>query len=321
MLAASLLPSNVEHTDENILAAMQKLRYPVLASLKKDGIRCIKLGELASRTLKRIPNLSIQKRGEKLPAYFDCELWNPELSYDEIESIVMSREHPNSDKTEFHIIDTISNKRYDDRIFDYPFELIRDNKDIKLPILRHCETAQSLLNFFIQCEQQEGEGICFRTPDSPYKMGRSTLKEQYLVKLSRYIRTEVKIIGFTEQMLNSNPEKRSPIGMMARRKTIAGSVGKNTLGAFVVQDTTKPSLECVGKTGLLTNFNCEYCKGTHFMVFDVGTGVKLTNERRKEIWDNRDCYFGKTITVKHKPIGQKNKLRHPIFVGFRTEGY
>ena len=89
MLAAPLMPTGVEHTDENILREMQKLRYPVLATLKKDGIRAIKLDNLVSRTLKLIPNKSIRSRAEKLPYGFDMELWNPSLTYDEVESSVM----------------------------------------------------------------------------------------------------------------------------------------------------------------------------------------------------------------------------------------
>jgi len=298
MLAASLLPSNVEHTDCNILDAMKHLRYPVLATLKKDGIRCIKLGELASRTLKRIPNLSIQKRGEKIPAYFDMELWNPELQYDEIESIVMSREHKDSDLIQFHVLDWVDDRvgyrlRYNQA---YDWCVHTEMKGIFCEATSIINNAQELFEHFLRFETQDGEGLCFRLPNSPYKQGRSTLREQYLVKLSRYLRTEVKIIGFTEQMLNSNPEKRSPVGMMARRRTIAGSVGKNTLGSFL----------------------CELPNGDRI---DVGTGVGLTDKLRKEIWDNRDCYFEKQIVVKHKPHGMKNKLRSPIFVGFRQEGF
>ena len=298
MLAASLLDSKTEHTDANILEAMGKLRYPVLATLKKDGIRCIKLGELASRTLKKIPNLSIQKRGEKLPAYFDMELFNPALAYDEIESIVMSREHPRSDEIQFHVLDWIGESLgYKNRLdgasqYCAHFEL----NDAVWEEPTYCYTPLELLSFFLRCEQEQGEGICFRTPDSPYKQGRSTLREQYLVKLARFHRTEVKIIGFTEQLLNTNSEKRNPVGMMARRKTVAGSLGKNTLGSFL----------------------CELPNGDRI---DVGTGVGLTDILRKEIWTNRDCYFGKTIIIKSKPHGKKDKLRSPIFVGFREEGY
>jgi DNA ligase-1 len=37
------------------------------------------------------------------------------------------------------------------------------------------------------------EGICFRSPDSPYKHGRSTFKEGFLIKLKRFTTDEAVI--------------------------------------------------------------------------------------------------------------------------------
>jgi DNA ligase-1 len=311
MLAASLLPANVEHTDENILKAMERLRYPVLATLKLDGIRAIKLNDLVSRTLKLIPNKSIRARAMKLPAGFDMELWNPELPYDQVESIVMSREHADSDKIQFHILDWIGvpqnmgmqsyagrcavidgqfkNYTIWDMHFQYPIEW---------------SSPLSLFNYFTQIEYEHGEGICFRTPNSPYKQGRSTLKEQYLVKLARYIRQEVTIIGMEEQMENANLTSHNAIGMMDRSSCKANLYHKDTLGSFLVRDKNKQT-------------------------FSVGTGTGLTDTLRKEIWNNRDKWIGKQITIKHKPHGQKIKPRSPIaimdsvveFVGKREKGF
>lgn len=300
MLAASLLPSKVEHTDENILAAMEKLRYPVLATLKKDGIRALRMnGTLLSRTLKVIPNKSIRERSIVLPGGFDMELWNPELPYDKIESIVMSREHVDSDMIQFHLLDAFANSDicdYKHRMFwleewhnKYSPDFVRYN------IPGFCADVQELFECFLSCEK-DGEGICFRTPDSPYKQGRSTLKEQYLVKLSRYVRTELTIVGFKEQQENGNADKRNEVGYMKRTTEQGNMFGKDTLGAFLCVDYKGESV-------------------------DVGTGCGLTDRLRKEIWDNREHYINKQITVKHKPFGAKDVLRHPIFVGFREPGY
>jgi len=136
----------------------------------------------------------------------------------------------------------------------------------------------------------------FRLNDSPYKQGRSTLKEQYLVKLARFSRTELTIVGFEEQQENGNPDLHNAVGYMKRQTCADGMVGKNTLGAFICTDD----------------------KGQRVK---VGTGVGLTDKLRKEIWDNRDCYANKQITVKFKSHGMKDVLRHPIFVGFREQGY
>jgi len=83
MLAASLLPPDVEHTDEVVLAAMKRLKYPVIATVKLDGIRAVKTTDLFSRTLHLIPNESIRRRAMILPYGFDMELWSPELDYNE----------------------------------------------------------------------------------------------------------------------------------------------------------------------------------------------------------------------------------------------
>ena len=307
MLACSLLPPNIEHTDSNILAAMQKLKYPVLSTLKMDGIRAIKLNDLVSRTLKLIPNRSIRARAMKLPPGFDMDLWNPYMQYDCIESVVMSREHELSDSIQFHILDTVNDMEYQQRIttVDRHLAIMQSNGDtddigFRRPTL--CFHAEGLLTFFLECERDNGEGCCFRLPNSPYKQNRSTLKEQYLIKLARYIRQEVTIIGFYEQMENGNPERRNAVGKMDRSKSLGDMMGKNTLGGFHVRDI----------------------KGREF---NVGTGVNLTDNRRHLIWSNRDKWIDTQITVKHKPHGEKIKPRSPIaildaeYVGPRKKGF
>ena len=296
MLAASLLKPNDHHTDESILLAMQKLKYPVLASLKKDGIRAIRLDDLRSRTLNLIPNVSIRMRSMKLPYGFDMELWAPHLSYDEVESIVMSDEHERSGEIEFHVLDWYRDGDYVNRIAHVHTYWTTHALDMKSESIPKCSTPQDLLEFFLASEQQEGEGICFRLPDSPYKQGRSTLREQYLVKLVRFTRTECTIIGFEEQMYNGNSVKRNAVGKMDRSSCQSNLRGKGTLGAFI-------------------------CRLPSGIEVRVGTGVGLTDDRRADIWLTREKYVGKQITIKHKPHGQKIKPRSPIFVGFREEGF
>lgn len=294
IFACSLLPPSVEHTDANILSAMQRLRYPVLATLKKDGIRALRLnGSLLSRTLKPIPNKSIRARSIVLPGGFDMELWNKDLEYHEIESIVMSREHKDSDKIEFHVLDWFLQQfHYKERLrqaYSKLCDISRLDCDMEHAI--ECYNSDGLFQTFLQFEKERGEGICFRTFDSPYKCGRSTLREQYLVKLSRYLTAEATIIGFIEQQENCNTVKHNAIGNMDRSSSQSRLFGKNTLGSLLVKNE-------IGE-------------------FSIGTGVGLDNKLRQDIWDNQDKYLGKTIVYKYKPHGQKNLPRSPIFKGFR----
>lgn len=301
MLACALMPNDVEHTDENIYKAMCKLKYPVLATIKKDGIRAVRLlyngqESLLSRTLKQIPNVSLRNDALVLPRGFDMELWSRSLTYDQVESIVMSRQHKDSDRIEFHVLDWVGVEGgYYERIIkargwlcDYAVA------ECELPVT--CFDANGLMNFFLLSEERGHEGICFRTPDSPYKQGRSTLREQYLVKLCRYLRMEVTIQGFEEQMENCNAEERNAVGLMDRSSSKANLYGKNTLGAL-------------------------HCIDAKNRAVRVGTGVGLTDVLRKHIWDNQHKYMNKTITIKYKPHGEKDLPRSPIFVGFRDKAY
>lgn len=292
MLAASLLPSSVEHTDAKILEAMSKLRYPVLATIKKDGIRALRLnGSLLSRTLKPIPNKSIRDRSLILPGGFDMELWNPELNYEEIESIVMSREHPRSDLIQFHILDWFGKEGgYMNRC--YEIRKWQTDPNISCPPHQPLYTANSLLTWFKVVEREGHEGICFRTLNSPYKQGRSTLKEQYLIKLCRFHTSECVILSMIEQYENINETKRHATGQMNRSSHGFNMIGKDTLGALEVKDI---------------HSNIE---------FKIGTGVGLDDKKRKEMWMNKEKYVGTVWKYKYKG-GGKNKPRSPILLGKR----
>lgn len=298
MLAAPLLPPDVEHTDEVVYEAMSKLRYPVLATLKKDGIRALRLNStLLSRRLKQIPNRHICRKFSTLPAGFDMELWIPGWDYNDIQSIVMSQEHEFEDKIEAHVLDWIllDNRGYLERMQLIYDKAVAVQLGVTVPVLGPCNNADELFAFEKKCIEEHGEGICFRTPDSPYKQGRSTLDEQWLVKLSRFVRDEAVIIGFKEQMENGNKEKRDKTGKMNRSTYAHLMRGKNTLGAFIVRNNDG-------------------------LVFTVGGGVGLTKVLRQHIWNNQDKFLGKTLTYKCKAHGRLVFPRQPIFVGWRDQG-
>lgn len=303
MLAASLLPSDVVHTDETIYAAMQKLKYPVWATLKKDGVRAIRLdGTLKSRTRKLIPNRIIRERSLVMPGGFDVELWNPSLEFNDISGIVRTEcgTIEDANKIEFHVLDIFSGELYSMRMNDVRIRMRDMLSYVQFQMPYQAGNADQLFHYFNEVEQQDGEGICFRTLNSPYKQGRSTLKEQYLVKYSRFIYEEAIIVGFEEQMENGNPEKRNATGKMKRQTCAENMRPKNTLGALWVS----PLIEGA------------YLKD--IKQFKVATG--FNDRQRKEIWLNRSKYLGQQITYKHKPHGRLNKPRSPIFHGFRGKG-
>jgi DNA ligase-1 len=305
MLACSLLPPTGDHSDDTVFSAMKALKYPVLVTLKMDGIRGVQLDKLRSRTLKAIPNRKIRaKAKELLLPGMDMELWNSKLEYHEVESIVMSEEHPCSDEINFHLLDFAPPEMLH-RLPPYHMRMVglcefmqqqNTSNRIKFGPPVQCDNAEQLFKFFRMVEEEKGEGICFRTPDSPYKQGRSTLKEQYLIKYARMSLEEALVIGFIEAMENGNPEERNATGKMDRSTCAGQMYPKGMLGAFEVQDI---------KTGLK---------------FKVGKG-QLTNMQCREIWMNRDAYANRVLVYKCKRHGEKDKPRSPVFHGWRKEGY
>lgn len=311
LLAAPLLPPNVVHSDSTILEAMSHLRYPVWATLKKDGVRAIRLdGTLKSRTRKLIPNRLICERSLIMPGGFDVELWNPTIEFNDISGIVRTQEstQKEANSIEFHVLDCFSSNHYNERMFNIK-NIMKDMPSyVKFDEGEHCYNPKDLFNLLLKYEQEKGEGICFRTLLSPYPQkhpaqNRSTLKEQYLVKYSRMIYDEAIIVGFEEQMENGNPEKRNATGKMKRQTNQNNMYPKGTLGALVVTQDICPA-QAIGVSTAKT--------------FRVAAG--FTDRLRQEIWNHKDRYWGQQITFKHKPHGRLNKPRSPIFHGFREVG-
>lgn len=297
MLACSLLPPDVECTDETVFNAMKALRYPVWATLKCDGVRGLRLnGTLMSRRLKLIPNHELRERARHLPAGLDCELWNKQLPYNDIQSIVMSRVHPWYDQIKFQVIDWFKplqpSMSYAERCYHIGQWMHDAPAYVKWQAPVICDTPEQLFSYERSVIELEGEGICFRTPNSPYKFGRSTLSEQWLVKLTRWKYDEGVILGFYEQMENANRLTLDARGKSERSSHLENMRGKNTLGAVLVRNTAGQE-------------------------FTIGTGLGLSDKLRSTIWNNQSTYLGMTIKYKCKEHGKKLLPRSPVLLGFR----
>ena len=273
-----------------------QLRFPLMASPKLDGIRCSIQGGLAlSRSLKMIPNLAIQRMlGKREFEHLDGELIIGEANapdvYRKTVSGVMS-EHGIPDVS-FHVFDWVGP--------GVPFkERFGELNSLCFPgiiqiVQQAWITNQEDLDDYEQMILSQGyEGVMLRSPQGPYKHGRSTLKEGSLLKLKRFSDSEAKIIGFEERMHNSNAQERDERGYAKRSSAQEGMVPMNTLGALLVQDIKT----CVE--------------------FSIGTG--FNDEQRSQIWANRSQILGKVAKYKYFEIGDYDKPRFPVFLGFRMK--
>jgi DNA ligase-1 len=156
-------------------------------------------------------------------------------------------------------------------------------------------SAEELMAKEAEFVNQGFEGLMLRKPVGKYKCGRSTLKEELLLKVKRFEDSEATVLDVLELMHNSNEKETDELGMSKRSKAQAGMIPAGMLGKFKVKDI---------KSGV---------------EFEIGTGLGLTQELRKDIWDNKGEYLGKLVKYKFQPAGVKDLPRFPVWLGFRHE--
>jgi len=284
---------------------LHKIQFPVIGSPKIDGIRCLRInGRSLSRSFKLIPNKWIQYCLENLPNGLDGEL---------VGTHDFGLKLDNFQQTTSKIMTYSGVPEFKYLIFDYVSSDLNEPYIHRLVQLKklseflpnYCEILPNTKLYSLQdlATYQENilfmgyEGICIRKFRGPYKCGRSTENEGYLLKIKPYEDAEAIIIGFDEQLTNTNSPEKDNFGRIKRSSAKYGKIGSNTLGKFKVKG--------------LTAF-----KG---LQFNVGTGIGLTKELRQRIWNNPEHYIDKIIIFKYQKVGTKDLPRSPVFKGFRDK--
>jgi DNA ligase-1 len=295
MLVLKPMLAETLELDDNSLSSVA---YPVLASPKLDGIRCLKLdGRALSRKFLDIPNEHIRKMISSAGVVNGCD---GELmtkgSFNDVQSGIMSEDGiPNFQYYVFDYVSTSLKEPYSSRIKKLEALTLPDFCVKVLP--KQINNKEELLAYEKECLDSGHEGVMIRKPDGPYKCGRSTVKEAYLLKVKRFKDSEALVIGFEEMMHNENEAIEDELGHTKRSKCKANMVPANTLGKFLVRE--------VGETPW---------RGREFA---IGTGEGLTADLRKEIWGNRSKYLGKLVVYKYQVHGIKDLPRIPTWKGFR----
>ena len=298
MITRPMLAETVKEVDS--------ICFPVLVSPKLDGIRILKInGEIVTRKFKPLPNNYTRLWLEKhVPDGFDGELiLRNSDSFNACQSAFMSEDGEPDFK--FMVFDYVSSgldREFQSRLSDLSAVML-DKVWMQIGTLQKIDVVPHYLvaspeELMLKEEEfvsQGFEGLMVRRPSGRYKCGRSTLKEELLLKVKRFEDSEAVVLGMEELMHNENEKEKDELGMSKRSKALSGMVPANTLGKFQVKDV---------KTGI---------------EFEIGTGLGLTQELRKEIWTNKTDYIGKLIKYKFQPAGVKEKPRFPVWLGFRSE--
>lgn len=285
------------------LELMADLHLPVLASPKLDGIRCLRLGgKTLSRKFLEIPNNHIQSTMSTLNIEeLDGELVSLDTNgkikaFNQLQGDIMREDGtPDFRYYVFDYVSTSLTETYADRMVKLEALTLPSYCVKVLPKL--LTTVKEFEEYEVECLASGFEGIMIRSINGPYKCGRSTVKQGFLLKVKRFEDSEAIVIGFEEQLRNENVATEDELGHTKRSKAMEGMVPAGTLGKFLVQE--------VGNTPW------------NGQKFAIGSGEHLTKELRQEIWDNKDKYIGKTVTYKYQPHGVKDLPRLPIWKSFR----
>lgn len=278
-------------------ADLRKIKYPVLLSPKIDGIRAICYrGVLLSRSMKPIPNLVTQQAfGRPEFEGLDGELVvgqpnDPNLMQQTM-SGVMSYE--DDYKTKWYVFDRF------DSVLGFAGRLPQalghasNCQHLGLVPVAHqrVESYEELLGWEEQFVTAGYEGVMLRSLTGPYKQGRSTLREGYLLKVKRFTDGEAIVVGLIALQRNQNAAEHDERGYTKRSSAASGQVAIDSLGSITVQDC---------KTGVQ---------------FEIGSG--FTQGQRDYFWQHPNSIKGKIVKYKYQNHGVVDKPRMPIFLGIR----
>ena len=284
---------------------VEDLVFPLVVSDKLDGIRCLIHPELGpvSRAFKPIPNNFIREALDRTEFWgLDGELivlnakMEP-LGFNDIQSGVMSKY--GAPQWVYVVFDkfwdakegSLAEVEYGERIKEYT-HTVRHSGTQMVPLVQHSISAPfSVMGAFDGALNRGYEGIILRSPFAGYKSGRSTVKQQILLKMKPEDDAEGEVVGFDELYQNNNDLEQDEFGLAKRSSKLENQVPADTLGALVL--------------------------ATKWGTLNIGSGFTLA--LRDEIWQNKESFIGRIVTFKYQSHGMKNDgmPRFPIFKGFR----
>lgn len=306
---------------------LDNLKYPKSASFKLDGIRVLFHPDLGivSRSLKPIQNKQIQEKFQYMQSkaiqtghIFDGEFYSDELSFQEITSTIMTqdffdektlkkyrKEYGEAAHTEimrlitqieFHCFE-VHSLRMPEVPFTNRLDMIQNIADIHpatIPVKQYVVNSPEEVRYLFDFALKKGcEGLILRDFGSPYKYGRSTLKEEYMLKVKPFETFDARIIDVIQATTVSEH----------------ANIEINELG-YSKTSRKKDDRILIDKAAC---FLVEY-KGQKQKV-----SIALPDSEKIQIWAKKEQYIGKMIEYKGMIIGSKDLIRHPVFVRFRED--
>jgi DNA ligase-1 len=285
---------------------IKSLKFPLLASYKLDGIRCIfKDGQMYSRALKQFPNIKLRERFEGLNKFckakdiiLDGELLAKSLEFNELSGLTRQLDKVLPFDLYFYCFDAIFNKDFMmsfrtrttfldalvAEIYHSQFKIVK-----QWSILR----VEDINPLYENALAWGCDGLILRDLNGRYKFGRGTIKEGLIYKMKPFQTFDSKIIDVLQGTI-VNPKAEKTINELGYSRTSK------------LKEDRLPS-------GRASDFVVKY-KGKELKV-----SIVMTQEEKEEVWKNKEKYIDRLIEYKGMLVGAKDLPRHPIFLRFRED--
>jgi DNA ligase-1 len=306
----------------NEKADLSILKYPLLASTKLDGIRCIFMndGRILTRALKEIPNKQLIEKFNLLSIFcknnniiLDGEIYAQGMSFQQITHYVMTDDFNSirsvkrnkgireeiPEELKFYCFDCIRNEDYNEpfseRIENLEFIYGRQDFGDIMELVEQVKvnSEEEVTKAFENNLKLGYEGLVLRAIDSPYKCGRVTIKEGNAYKVKPFLTFDAKILDVV-QSTEAREGSKKTINELGRSRT----------------SQKKDDRVLIDKAA---GFKVMY-EGKELTVV-----LAMTDEEKEEVWKNRKKYIGKTVEYKGMIVGSKDVPRHPCMIRMRDD--
>lgn len=230
-----------------------EIRYPCIVQDKYDGIRALnhpRHGWITARG-KQIPNRWIRAQLKKVEPNYDGELVIPGQDFNTIQSVVMSHEHPMEKDVIYVVFDYLGVTRFEVRRPDIIASIVHSSCDLPIwcaLVRATCHNEAAFIQFVegYQPQLQQQEGLMIRWLYSPYKFGRCTVKEGYLLKYVEFLRDEAVVVDWVAESQSKHAAGTVSIGALVVEHK---KFGRFEVGSgFSEQQRLEPYTNFIGKT-------------------------------------------------------------------------
>jgi len=296
---------------------LDNIKYPMMASYKLDGIRCIFYkGQMLSRSLKPIVNKQLREKFENVRAWsektgniLDGEIYSPDLTFQEITRYVMTKDFEDvksikkhgkvltiPDSLRFYCFDALFNS-FEESLFKnrYDMVLVASGLIDIMPVIHDLVySKEDVEEKFERALSEDYEGLILRDMKGRYKFGRGTLKEGIIYKVKPYRTFDAVVLDVIQSTeVDPNAEKKT-----------------NELGRSVTSKKKEDRILIEKASAFLVRYEEHQLKVV----------LAMTDEEKKNVWKNKEYYIGKMIEYKGMLIGSKDVPRHPVMLRFIDEG-